>query len=109
MIRQRRETAEAATQGKWETRDDRDYELSVYAGPYPVVHPGFEGDGGMDRNDADHVCANDPAAVIALCDGALKLLDGAEADYDGDTHSECAEWILHTLAAMFGVSQEGTP
>lgn len=95
-IEERRAVAEAATQGEWIPEGD------IYVGhPMNVIVDWVRQD-----EDAAHIVANQPSAVLRRCEADLKLL-GAHIGYYGTGDDEGYPIpTLSILAKAYGITQE---
>jgi hypothetical protein len=128
-IEHRLALARAATPGPWDA-----HAISLHmdgSGTYRIWPPGQQQIlNSYMRNSADaiHISCSDPASVLALCEGALRILDRHAPIVDSRGHTICddcdeachwreyeaddrhhAPWPCPNytdLAAMFGVPEE---
>jgi uncharacterized protein DUF6221 len=102
-IAERRKLAQDATPGPWRDGPEDPDTWIVY--DVDLDDPGLylRVEGANRSNEARHIAANDPAAVIKVCDAADRMLDEHNEAVCGFRHGPpCFD--LGILAEMFGIN-----
>jgi hypothetical protein len=116
-IEARLETARAAAPGPWRPNAEHDEVLAVDG---VTVCDGFALSGGQLRATVEHIAANDPASMISLYEGLLRIVDEHDDAHECPSTSHGPAWstgwfgdsspcpTLRILADALGIDTGGS-